>query len=84
MNIGGIRRLKIHPQGVRVWTKQVIRMGHNEMVPTLVKQMREVCREHKFTFEMMVEMPRDLLRYNLKNDVRKSAARRAVEKVFKE
>ena len=32
---------------------------------------------------MMVGTPRDLLRYNLKNVVRKSAVRRAVEKAFK-
>ena len=58
-------------------------MGHYEMVPTLVKQMREVRREHESAFEMMVGTTRDLLRYNLKNVVRKSAARRVVEKAFK-
>ena len=33
---------------------------------------------------MLVGAPWDLLRYNLKNVVSKSAARRAVEKAFKE
>ena len=65
------------------WAKHVIRMAHYQMVPTLVKQMRDVRREHKSAFEMMVGTTQDLLRYNLKNVVRKSAARRAVEKAFK-
>ena len=58
-------------------------MGHYEMVPTLVKQMREVRREHELAFEMMVGTTQDLLRYDLKNVVRKFAVRRAVEKAFK-
>ena len=59
-------------------------MGHFETVPPLVKQIREVRREHELAFEMVVGAPRDLLRYNLKNVVSKSAARQAVEKASKE
>ena len=66
------------------WAKHhVIRMFHYEMLPTLVNQMREVRREHESLFEMMVGTTRDLLRFNLKNVVRKSAAWRAIEKAFK-
>ena len=66
------------------WTKRVVtRMGHYEMVPTLVKQMREVRRDNNLPFEMMVGTTSDLLKYNLRDVVRKSAARRAIEKAFR-
>ncbi len=66
------------------WTKHVmIRMGHYELVPELVKSMREIRRDDELVFEMTVGTTRDLLRYNLKDATRKSAARRAVEKIFR-
>ena len=66
------------------WTSDVVtRMGHYELVPALVKSMREIRRESEAMFEMTLGTTRDLLRYNLKDVTRKSAARRAVEKRFR-
>ena len=71
---------KGHPS----WTKHVVtRMGHYELVPALVKSMREIRRDGELVFEMTVGTTRDLLSYNLKDVTRKSAARRAVEKSFR-
>lgn len=55
------------------------RMGHYELVPALVKSMREIRGDDELVFEMTVGTTRDLLSYNLKDVTRKSATRRAVE-----
>ena len=66
------------------WTNNVVaRMGHYEMVPALVKSMREIREDSQSIFEMTVGATRDLLRYNLKDVTRKSVARRALEKCFR-
>ena len=71
-------------KGHHSWIKHMVtRMGHYELVPALVKSMREIRRNDELAFEMTVSTTRDLLRYNLKDVTRKSAARRAVEKSFR-
>ena len=60
----------------------VTRMGQYEMVPTMLQLIRETRAENRAVSEMMVGTTRDLLRYNLQNVTGKSAARRAVEKLF--
>lgn len=66
------------------WTEHVVtRSGLYEMVPDLVKTMREIRRKDESIFQMTVGTTLDLLRYNLKNVTGKSAARRAMEKVLR-
>ena len=59
------------------------RMGQYEMVPTMVKLMRETRAKHSLGFEMMVGATRDFLRYNIQDVAGKSAARRSMEKLFR-
>lgn len=66
------------------WTRLPLTlMSHYEMVPDLVRKMRETRQESKLAFEMMVGTTRDLLRYDYKDVTNKSAARRAIERAFK-
>ena len=78
-------QLSMEPStGHSSWTEHVVtRMGLYEMVPALVKSMREIQKENESIFEMTVGTTLDLLRYNLKNVTRKSAARRAMEKALR-
>ena len=61
----------------------VTRMGQYDMVPTMLQLIRKTCAEKRTVSEMMVGTTRDLLRYNLQNVTGKSAARRAMEKLFR-
>lgn len=66
------------------WVSQAgTRMGLYAMVPKLVELIRKTRAENRMMSEMMVGSTRDLLRYNLKDVTRKSAARRAIEKLFR-
>ena len=61
----------------------VTRMGQYDMVPTMLQLIRKTRAENRTVSEMLVGTTRDFLRYNLENVTGKSAARRAMEKLFR-
>ena len=61
----------------------VTRIGQYDMVPTMLQLIRKTRAENRIVSEMMVGTTRDFLRYNLQNVTGKSAARRAMEKLFR-
>lgn len=78
-------QLSLEPSaGHSSWTDHMVtRMGLYGMVPELVTSMREIRKENQSFFEMTIGTTLDLLRYNLKDVTRKSAARRAMEKAIR-